>query len=61
MTRLIYWIKILALNITLLIGLLIFLEISAGIARLVLGKPFLLFLIPFPIMVNIHHLIHVCK
>ena len=48
MSKLFYFIKILVINITLFFVLIIFLEISGGIARLVLGKPFLPFLNPYP-------------
>ena len=48
MNKFFNWIKILSINIILLFGLIIFLEISAGVARLVLGKPFLPFLNPYP-------------
>ena len=48
MSKLFYWIKILVINIILFFVLIIFLEISGGIARLVLGKPFLPFLNPYP-------------
>ena len=48
MKKLSHWFKILVINIILVFCLIIFLEISAGLGRLVLGKPFLPFFNPYP-------------
>ncbi len=48
MNKLFYWLKILIINIIFVFCFIIFLEISAGFGRLVLGKPFLPFFNPYP-------------
>ena len=52
MNKLFYWLKILVINIIFIFLFIIFLEISAGLGRLVLGKPFLPFFNPYPYQVN---------